>query len=99
MIRCEQCLNFQCDQCVLTSVLDCWMHFLHCAIWLSPEVSPADLSAHAAKGLAKFKVPLPEHIFLHTEELPKGATGKMDKKGLRERYAKRTRHSPSYPEN
>merc|ERR1719482_1494206 len=35
--------------------------------------------------VGKIEVPLPEHIFLHTEELPKGATGKMDKKGLRER--------------
>jgi non-ribosomal peptide synthetase component E (peptide arylation enzyme) len=42
----------------------------------------------ARKSVAKFKVPLPMNIFLHTKELPKGATGKLDKKGLRTMYGK-----------
>merc|ERR1712242_81973 len=58
------------------------------AVWPQASVTPAELSAHAASGkLAKFKVPLQEHIFIRDGELPKGATGKIDKKGLREKYA------------
>lgn len=51
-------------------------------------LTAAEVSAHAAAGkLAKFKVPQKEHVFLVDEPLPKGATGKIDKKGLREKYA------------
>lgn len=58
------------------------------AVWPQAEVTAEALYAHAAAGkLAKFKVPLQEHIFLLTEELPKGATGKIDKKGLRAKYS------------
>merc|ERR1719384_2867408 len=58
------------------------------AVWPQASVTPAELSAHTAAGkLAKFKVPLQEHIFILDGELPKGATGKIDKKGLREKYA------------
>merc|ERR1712204_126575 len=58
------------------------------AVWPQAAVTPAELSAHCASGkLAKFKVPLQEHIFILDAELPKGATGKIDKKGLREKYA------------
>merc|ERR1712217_553422 len=58
------------------------------AIYPQAPVTAAELTAHAASGqLAKFKVPLQEHIFLRNEELPKGATGKIDKKGMREMYA------------
>ena len=42
----------------------------------------------AAVTLAKFKVPALENMFFHAEELPKGATGKLDKKGLRDHYGK-----------
>jgi len=57
------------------------------AVWaVSSEATPEVLVAHAAKALANFKVPAPENIFLHTEELPKGPTGKLDKKGLRDHY-------------
>merc|ERR1712176_365590 len=57
------------------------------AVWPQANVTWAELSAHCASGkLAKFKVPQQEHIFLLSEELPKGATGKIDKKGLRETY-------------
>lgn len=57
------------------------------AIWCEAGVTPTDLTKAAATHLAKFKVPLAENIFLHTEELPKGATGKLDKKGLRTKYS------------
>jgi len=57
------------------------------AVWPQGCLTAAELSAHAASGkLAKFKVPLQEHIFLLDSPLPKGATGKIDKKGLREKY-------------
>lgn len=57
------------------------------AVWLNGPLTSAELSAHCAAGkLAKFKVPQQEHIFLVDEALPKGATGKIDKKGLREKY-------------
>jgi len=57
-----------------------------CAVWLSEPITSAELSAHCASKLAKFKVPLAQHIFVVDAELPKGATGKIDKKGLREMY-------------
>jgi acyl-CoA synthetase (AMP-forming)/AMP-acid ligase II len=58
------------------------------AVFISEEgVSPADVTAAAAKVLAKFKVPAPENVFILTGELPKGATGKIDKKGLRARFS------------
>jgi len=44
----------------------------------------AQLSAHAKSVLAAYKVPLPQHMFIQSDPLPKGATGKIDKKGLRE---------------
>jgi len=55
-------------------------------LWLQGDQLPsaAQLSAHAKSVLASFKVPLPEHIFIRSDPLPKGATGKIDKKGLRE---------------
>jgi len=56
------------------------------AVWCDPAVTPEELSTKAAEMVAKFKVPLPEHIFVLTEGLPKGATGKIDKKGLRTQY-------------
>jgi len=57
------------------------------AVFPQANVTSAELTAHAASGLAKFKVPLQEHIFMLDHELPKGATGKIDKKGLREKYS------------
>jgi len=64
-----------------------------CAIWNQGEVTSADISQHCAGKLAKFKVP--EHVFFHSEELPKGATGKLDKKGLRERYSAAVQAAPT----
>merc|ERR1712050_245518 len=59
------------------------------AVFPLKPVTAAELVQHAASGkLAKFKVPEEKHIFLLDEELPKGATGKIDKKGLREKYSK-----------
>lgn len=65
------------------------------AVWCTTATTTAELSAHASKSLAKFKVPLPENIFIHNEELPKGATGKLDKKGLRDRYSKIVERRPT----
>mmetsp|Transcript_48717 Transcript_48717/g.95536 ORF Transcript_48717/g.95536 Transcript_48717/m.95536 type:complete len:210 (+) Transcript_48717:77-706(+) len=56
------------------------------AVWCTKQATGDELVAQAAKHLAKFKVPLAENIFFHQEELPKGPTGKLDKKGLREKY-------------
>ena len=56
------------------------------AIWVTGSATAEEIRANAAKNLAKFKVPDLENIFIHAEELPKGATGKLDKKGLREKY-------------
>jgi acyl-CoA synthetase (AMP-forming)/AMP-acid ligase II len=57
------------------------------AIWCTDSsASKADIIAASASTLAKFKVPLAMNIFMHAEELPKGPTGKLDKKGLRAKY-------------
>jgi non-ribosomal peptide synthetase component E (peptide arylation enzyme) len=57
------------------------------AIWCTDEsITEKMLSDHAANVVAKFKVPEPINIFFHREALPKGATGKLDKKGLRDTY-------------
>ena len=65
------------------------------AIWVTGEmVTTEELNRHASKTLAKFKIPLPINIFLHFKELPKGATGKLDKKGMRERYGKIVEQRP-----
>ncbi len=50
------------------------------------EVATADqLRAHAADRLAAFKVPA--HVWLRTEPFPRGDTGKMLKRALRQEYA------------
>ena len=65
------------------------------AIWVTDQsTTKEELSENSAKHLAKFKVPLPENIFLHHSELPKGATGKIDKKGLREKYSQQVKDRP-----
>jgi len=65
-----------------------------CAIWRQGDATTAEIAQHAASTLAKFKIPLAEHIFFHDEELPKGATGKLDKKGLRDHYSKAIKGAP-----
>jgi len=66
------------------------------AVYPQSAVTAAELSAHCAGGkLAKFKVPEQQYIFLLNEELPKGATGKIDKKGLRETYKNKTSGPPA----
>jgi len=57
------------------------------AIWCTDAATAEELAAKAAEVLSKYKVPLPEHIFIMSEELPKGATGKIDKKGLRAKFS------------
>lgn len=57
------------------------------AVFCSDDATPEEVSAKAAEALAKFKVPLPQHIFILKEELPKGATGKIEKKLLRARFS------------
>jgi len=60
------------------------------AVWLQPgeaSVTAEQLSDTAKQLIAKFKIPDAQNIFFHAEALPKGATGKIDKKGLRTRYA------------
>jgi len=56
------------------------------AIWCTDDTAPEVFAAKSAETLAKFKVPNAQHIFILKEELPKGATGKLDKKGLRARF-------------
>jgi long-chain acyl-CoA synthetase len=41
-----------------------------------------DLKAHVAKHLARFKVP--EHVWIRSEQLPRIASGKIYKRGLRD---------------
>eukprot|EP00927_Polykrikos_kofoidii_P065027 TRINITY_DN60825_c0_g1_i1.p1 TRINITY_DN60825_c0_g1~~TRINITY_DN60825_c0_g1_i1.p1 ORF type:complete len:583 (+),score=108.98 TRINITY_DN60825_c0_g1_i1:89-1837(+) len=65
-----------------------------CAIWIQGDTTTAEISQHCASKLAKFKVPHAEDIFFHDEELPKGATGKLDKKGLREKYSASAKPPP-----
>lgn len=65
-----------------------------CAIWVEGDVTTAEISQHCAAKLAKFKVPLAQHVFFHSEELPKGATGKLDKKGLRDHYGAAIKGAP-----
>jgi len=67
------------------------------AVWLHGDNLPttAELSAHVASKLAKHKVPAAENIFLHSEALPKIGTGKLDKKGLRDRYSAAARGPPA----
>lgn len=57
-----------------------------CVYTEKTDVSAAELCKHAAQHLAKFKVPEVNHVFIRHEALPKGATGKIDKKGMREFY-------------
>jgi len=56
------------------------------AVWCTDDVTPEELNAKAKESIAKFKVPEPHCIFIVKDELPKGATGKIDKKGLREQF-------------
>jgi len=64
------------------------------AIWIQGDVTAAEISQHCAGKMAKFKVPEAQNIFFHSEELPKGATGKLDKKGLREKYGAAAKGAP-----
>jgi len=58
-----------------------------CAVWLQEEATPEDLIKSLSGQLAPFKVPAAKHIFFYETELPKGPTGKIDKKGIREKWS------------
>jgi acyl-CoA synthetase (AMP-forming)/AMP-acid ligase II len=45
-------------------------------------LAPDDVRAHVASHLARFKVP--EHVWVRAEQLPRIASGKIYKRGLRE---------------
>jgi len=45
-------------------------------------LQPDDVRAHVAVHLARFKVP--EHVWVRTEQLPRIASGKIYKRGLRD---------------
>merc|ERR1719330_2169327 len=64
------------------------------AVWCDDDVKTQELSAKAAESMAAFKVPQPQHIFISKEELPKGATGKLDKKGLRAKFTEELAKRP-----
>lgn len=56
---------------------------LAAAVMVKPEppVSADDIQRHVGEHLARFKVP--EFVWLQTEQLPRIASGKIDKRGLR----------------
>merc|ERR1712039_147877 len=60
-----------------------------CVYMEGDHPSVEELVAHASTTLAKFKVPEANNVFVRNEALPKGATGKIDKKGMREYYKSR----------
>lgn len=64
------------------------------AVWSQGVLNASELSSHASKMLAGFKVPEPQNIFFHSEELPKGPTGKIAKKDLRAKYAEEVKRRP-----
>lgn len=57
-----------------------------CVYMEGDHPSVPELLAHMSKNLAKFKMPEANCVFVKNEPLPKGATGKIDKKGMREFY-------------
>jgi acyl-CoA synthetase (AMP-forming)/AMP-acid ligase II len=46
------------------------------------RLTPDDVRAHVASHLARFKVP--EHVWVRAEQLPRIASGKIYKRGLRD---------------
>ena len=45
-------------------------------------MTPADVKSHVAEHMARFKVP--EHVWVRNEPLPRIASGKIYKRGLRD---------------
>jgi len=64
------------------------------AVWCEDNTKPEEICAKMAETLASFKVPQANHIFILKDELPKGATGKLDKKGLRTRFSEEVANMP-----
>ncbi len=56
------------------------------------DLDPAAVRAHVARHLARFKVP--RYVWLQDEQLPRGATGKIHKRALRERMLRQTADLP-----
>ncbi len=63
-----------------------WGEVVAAVVTLKPDaiVTPEELIAHCAAHLAHYKTP--KLIEIRASELPKGGTGKIDKKALREPY-------------
>ena len=64
------------------------------AVYITEDTTAESIVATVTESLAKFKVPLAINVFLLKEELPKGATGKIDKKGMRAAYSKIVEQRP-----
>jgi acyl-CoA synthetase (AMP-forming)/AMP-acid ligase II len=60
---------------------------VHAAVVLKAEATPAELQAHCGKSLADFKVPKVLHI---TKELPRTATGKVQRRHVAATFLGRT---------
>ena len=58
---------------------------VHAAVVLKAEATDADLRAHCLKSLADFKVPKVIHL---VKELPKGPTGKVQRRFMAAAFAK-----------
>jgi len=57
---------------------------------------PAAVRAHVARHLARFKVP--RYVWLQDEQLPRGATGKIQKRALRDRILSQAAELPPGPD-
>jgi len=61
----------------------------------NPGAKPEEIHDFLIKsGLAKYKVPDAINIFISNEPLPQGATGKTDKKGMRDKYSEVVKARP-----
>ena len=56
------------------------------------DLDAAAVRAHVGEHLARFKVP--RYVWLQDEQLPRGATGKIHKRALRERMLRRAAEPP-----
>eukprot|EP01127_Copromyxa_protea_P001578 TRINITY_DN1153_c0_g1_i1.p1 TRINITY_DN1153_c0_g1~~TRINITY_DN1153_c0_g1_i1.p1 ORF type:complete len:349 (+),score=63.88 TRINITY_DN1153_c0_g1_i1:833-1879(+) len=55
------------------------------------KISREELTRHVSPKLAGFKIPATKNIFFTNEALPRGATGKINKKGIKETIIKKMR--------
>lgn len=54
----------------------------------SPKISKKNLIQHATQTLAAFKIPKSEDMFIQYKQLDRGATGKILKRAIRDRFNK-----------